>query len=154
MKIKGIHVFVGTVTAFMAAAIILGFLAIGSPELQRSKTLDRQRVADMQSIAGAVDNYWYYRKSLPQTLGDLQGYQGYYVQSINDPETQEPYGYETVSSTGYRLCAEFSQPSGEDGMKASAPYAYRSWTMENFWKHAQGRQCFDLEVSQAPDVKM
>ena len=125
------------------AAIVAGFIAVGSPAKQRALRFDSQRVNDLSSIQWQVVNYWQAKQKLPAMLADLKDpISGYVVP--NDPETKAPYEYSvkeisvtspatntsktlaTNSSTkttagglSFELCATFSEMSQDNAGRGS-----------------------------------
>ena len=150
MKITGFHVFIGTVTLAVAAAVITGFVIIGSPSAERTRRFDQQRVNDIQQISYAVDAYWTQVKALPPSLGSLMSNNFYYVSNINDPLSKQPYEYRIVSTSTYELCATFESDStkASGAQKDMAMYAPYPSNMEIFLKHGTGRVCAVFHVNQ------
>jgi len=128
------------------AAIIYGFILLGSPSTQRAMRLDQQRVSNLQNISYAVDSYWDRNGTLPQSLNDLQG-TGYWVESVTDPATSQPYEYRILSEKEYELCAVFQSRSEEQ--QSEYPRAFS----ERIWDHQEGRQCFQIEAQKLTQVK-
>ena len=150
MKITGLHVFIGTVTLAVAAAVILGFVIIGSPTAERTRRFDQQRINDIQQISYAVDAYWTQVKTLPPSLSSLMSNNFYYVSNISDPLSKQPYEYRIVSTSTYELCANFESNSKEtSNLQKDVPmYSPYPSNMEIFWKHGQGRVCATFHVNQ------
>jgi hypothetical protein len=103
----------------------IGFYMLGSPGRQREIEADRRRVEALQAIANGI-----HARSdtpLPDTL-QLSNLR-------RDPVTQAPYEYQKLDENRYLLCATFSTDNRAD---ASQPY-------QQFWLHAAGRQCYNLD---------
>jgi hypothetical protein len=120
----------------VSAALIAGFLLAGSPAEQRQERFDARRLADLQQLAWAVDDYRNEHGAVPDALGQVVD--GRRLSQLPaDPATAAPYAYESLPPDGYRLCATFDRPS-----PALAP--------EQFWAHPAGNHCFDLEARVTP----
>jgi len=120
-----------SLSALVTAAVIYGLFLAGSPFQQREKRFDERRIENLREIAHSI-NYFYSRYgSLPGNLDQLEK-GGNSAIDITDPETGRVYVYETLSGTAYRLCAVFSQPSGENA--------------DLFLAHGAGKECFVLHA--------
>jgi len=117
--------------------IVLGFVQIGSPAVQRSASEDARRLFDLSSLAQSLHGKWLTRGQkdfvLPTTIQDLRR-TGLAGASIADPVNGRPYGYTALQATAYRLCAEFSRPSPSD--------------VPGEWRHPAGTVCFTLDASE------
>ena len=129
-------------SAVVAAAVIAALLILGAPSVQRQHKMDAVRVQDLSSIASSVNGYFTRHEALPADLGALAKEPGYRVVQ-SDPESGNPYGYQILDATSYRLCADFTTDSATD---SSEPYnLYTNVT----WAHAQGHQCFDRKTGKS-----
>ncbi|MBQ11749.1 MAG: hypothetical protein CMJ45_09390 [Planctomyces sp.] len=131
---------------FLALAILVVVTSVSygiflvAPWDQRTFRFDQRRVSDLTSISRAVDAYWSETDTLPEQLSDLEGRRRTYIQSIEDPETSEPYEYRVLSEKGFELCAVFTTDS------ASQRREYPPAFSERVWEHSAGRVCFGLEA--------
>jgi len=116
-------------------ALLGSFSLLDAPAQERLLRLDARRVEGLRLAAGAVDLHWSRTGALPLSLEDLLREPGY-PPLPTDPETGAPYEYRPLEAGRYELCASFAQGSGE--APAAAP--------ADFWSHAAGRQCFQLEA--------
>lgn len=157
------RVLAGAVSLLVAAAATLGLLIAGSPSRERERQFDNDRVADLSAIASAADSVYVNEGRLPDSLDELERLASegkVYRADTVDPQTGVPYGYRTITTETYELCAVFSLPSADKDAAASyaRPYApppfaeatggrplphggYRSFS------HDAGRQCFTLDAS-------
>ncbi|MEK7542301.1 MAG: DUF5671 domain-containing protein, partial [Patescibacteria group bacterium] len=142
-KSMGARVFVGVVTTIIIFAVVYGFFLVGTPASQRLLQFDERRVSDLANITYATDSYWERNKQLPETLEDLRDPR-YYVQSLGDPKTGEPYEYRVISDTAYELCAVFETDSAMQQSKVPTPEPFTRQIWQ--WNHGIGRTCFTLEV--------
>jgi hypothetical protein len=151
--LSGMRVFVGAVIGLVAVVIVVGLYLAGSPGKERDRRFDEQRSNELQQIAYAVDSFYDRNGALPGTLAELQvgpGKQDYFVPSLNDPRSGEPYGYVPEPGTDrYQLCATFDLPSQDPSadprvarpmMPEPYPPLFRSW------EHPAGSHCFSLVV--------
>ncbi len=131
---------------FVIASIVIGFVVMGSPQSQRDKRLDSERVSDLQSIQWRVVNYWQQKEALPGALEDLRDpLSGYTIPT--DPETEEPYVYRTTDALTFELCATFALPSFENqnGLERPVPVPMKNGPDEN-WQHPAGEHCFERTI--------
>jgi len=131
--------------AVIAAILVVagGLWASGSPQRARRVALDEQRSNDLQTLSGELDRYWQDRGVLPDSLTGLADLpQGPYRLVATDPVTHEAYGYRTLDSTSYELCATFDAAS-EKLDPATEGRQMRS----RFHEHTAGRVCFPVRVS-------
>jgi hypothetical protein len=101
---------------------------LGPPSEERTRRLDERRVEDLQQIALSVSLYNTRHQRLPVSLTELSAEPGLTLRS-RDPVTGEQYGYSTLDSARYELCAIFDRESTER-------------RAEIFWSHGGGRHCF------------
>jgi hypothetical protein len=101
------------------------------------RRIDAQRVADLHSVASAIDLYCTRHKSLPASLEALSREPGGSVKLL-DRDTKRPYEYRMLSDNTYELCAHFARDSTDQSDALN----------KNFWAHGQGRQCFNLKVQE------
>ena len=127
----------GVATAVVIAALIGGFLVLGSPTEQRARRMDDRRVTDLQETMVAVDLYWTRHSRLPASLDELTAEPGVQL-SNRDPVSSEPYAYQTLDSTRYELCASFELESEEISRDPK----------QDLWAHGAGRHCFQLEAEE------
>ena len=148
------------------AAIVAGFITVGSPQKQRDLRFDAQRVSDLQSIQWQVVSYWQTKQKLPATLDDLKDPISGAIIPM-DPETKVAYGYSTKGGLTFSLCADFARESQDTkgrgefyGGGMSYPMydtsiAYPGISGDDNWKHAVGTTCFDrtIDPDKYPSVK-
>src|SRR5262245_34788873 len=119
------------------AAAVVGLLLSGTPGLERTREFDVQRVEALHQISNAIGDYYQARGELPGSLTALLEIpNGVGAQALLDPAGGRRYGYRTVDSLTYELCAEF----GAADVDAGRP-------MAEFWRHGAGRKCFRFEMS-------
>jgi len=124
--------------------IILAFTYTGSPQTQRSREFDLQRINDLTIITNEVQFYFDQNKRLPDTLSDLKPS---YVAISNDPQTQEPYEYAPISEKMYEVCATFNQ----DRFSPKSETRVKSNYLGDLYFTA-GRNCFTQEVQVYKDI--
>lgn len=138
------QLFAGIVSLVMLAAVIAGLVIAGSPNQERMRKADQQRVSDLQQISYAVDVYMNTNSVLPPSLIDLARSPNTYIQSIMDPETAVPYTYRLGDAGRYTLCATFETPSDSGPDQPARPQP------AGFWTHGIGERCFELEARKSP----
>ncbi len=119
-------------SAVVIAAIGMGFLFMGTPAQQRVRSLDTQRVRDLQFIQAEITNYLRQNGSLPDSLSQIEtGYPERFLPS--DPETNQPYIYEKKGEQSFVLCASFSLNPSD----LTVPPA-----LSDEWYYHKGMSCF------------
>lgn len=145
----------------VVAAIVGGFIIVGSPAKQRAIRFDGQRVSDLSNIQWQVINRWQVKRSLPKVLPELNdSISGYSVPT--DPANDSAYEYNVKGPLSFEVCATFdlaaqdTKGRGEygGGMGGAYPvsdigYPYPGGEMDS-WKHEAGRTCFTRTID--PDV--
>jgi hypothetical protein len=124
--------------------VVVGFVQIGSPAVQRSASEDARRLFDLSSLANALHGRWSNRGQkgfvLPATIQDLHTMGGGGRARVLDPVNGQTYGYTPLQGTTYRLCAVFSRPSPAD--------------VPGQWRHPAGPVCFTLDASEDVDMTL
>lgn len=124
--------------AAVGTSAAIGFGLLGSPSRQRQLRADRQRVEDLRQMARSLQQLAQQSQdrdepvNLPVSLPATA--------RRRDPLSGQPYSYQRLDSTHYRLCAEFATNSAGDRL------ADRPSLEEDFWQHPRGRHCFQLNV--------
>lgn len=122
----------GLSSAVVALMVVLGFLQLGPPSVQREFRADTQRVRQLYQLNSDVNNYWTSHGSqLPPSIAQLPN--SAYV----DPITHTPYEYRPKDGRHYELCAVFARSSDPREITSSP----------NPWIHPAGRHCFPLDAS-------
>jgi len=134
-------IFIWVVIGVMVLAVGYGIFLAGSPATQRSLQSDRLRESNLQQISFAIDESWARNQKLPETLEELQDSRYYFVESIVDPITKEPYEYLVLAEKQYELCATFDLASADGGAGLRFPSK-----VSKVWEHGVGRTCFELEI--------
>jgi type II secretory pathway pseudopilin PulG len=157
MKITGLKIFVGSITLCVIAGIITAFIVVGLPSTERARRMDLQRVNNLQQITYALDIYYNLKKTIPDDLQSLSGAQDVYIETINDPQTKQPYEYRKLEPTKYELCAVFELAADDtrgQGKFAPPTVPFSGNAADMMWKHAAGRQCFEIQVRTADKTKI
>ncbi len=149
--------FVYSVIVIVSAAVIGGFLVVGSPQEERLRRFDEQRVSSLQYIQSEVLNYWINKGTLPKALSDLRDdLRGIVIPT--DPETGTNYVYSVKDKMGFSICANFSRPNNYNDPKTGRPVTsmapYYDGLSQN-WQHDAGYTCFDrtIDPDYYPPVK-
>lgn len=132
------------------AAIVGGFVLMGSPFTQRALRLDSQKVNDLQSLQWQIIEHWRQRETLPADLNALSG--GLDRGSLPlDPQTGQAYEYLVGGPQVFSLCATFNQPTPERpgfGPRPVTPTKSVAVPSDN-WQHGSGRTCFERTIDPA-----
>jgi hypothetical protein len=137
------------------AAIIGGFIIVGSPAKQRALRFDQQRVNDLSTIQSQVVYSHYQTKgAVPISLSELtDSISGYKVPV--DPETKNPYEYTKKDNLSFELCATFVLSTQDLEGRGEFGRGYYGYTtsaiypdggLDNNWKHEAGRTCFTRTI--------
>jgi len=133
------------------AAVIAGFMVIGSPFTARRSRLDAQRASDLQNIQAQAVDYWQRTRSLPASLDALADSISGYT-APRDPETAQSYEYRTTAALQFELCATFQTDTTTRVGQAPKPaQPYRGpydASLEN-WAHGAARTCFSRTIDPA-----
>lgn len=126
-------------------AIAWGIILAGSPASERERKFDDRRIEDLRTISSEISSITLgsYRQPtspdqlvlqhpIPSTLQEVQDQAMYQRPNIADPETGDPYVFEVLSETTYRVCATFN--------------AQRSEQFDVSWNHPAGYYCFERDV--------
>lgn len=150
---KRMRFFINGVIVIVCVIIVAGFFVAGSPQAERQRRFDEQRVSDLQTIQYQIVNYWQAKEELPPTLEDLRDELLGFVPPL-DPETGEPYEYKVVEDKSFELCAVFnlSNEYNEDIAKQIlAPARFSSLAPAQppsfeIWSHQEGHICFSRTI--------
>ncbi len=140
INIRTVFACIASLAVIVVAAI--GFALSGTPQEQRLRRTDQQRIMDLQNISSSVDQYWYLNRQMPPDLQTLSKQRNVYISSLNDPSTGAAYEYVKTTSSTYDLCATFDTDSEKDPNNISSP----RMPTETFWFHPVGRHCFHLDI--------
>ena len=130
---SGKRALAGALVVVVAAAVATGIVIIGSPGEERTRRLDTRRVSDLQQISQSVEVYHTRHQRVPASLDELSQEPGLAIVA-RDPVNGQPYGYRSVDSDSYELCATFDRETTE--------------VRSDFWSHGSGMQCFKLKTKQ------
>ena len=129
--------------AVLAAAgtCALGLSMSGPPSDERERRLDARRIQELRAIAQSVRVYWNRQKRLPGSLDDLAAA----GLSAGDGHATEigPYEYRSTGERTYEICATFDRAATRESRRNNG----------EFWAHAPGRQCFQLEAEGGAPVR-
>ena len=126
------------------SSLVSGFYIMGSPAKQRMLRIDETKVSDLQNIQWQIINYWQQKEKIPAKLSDLNDpISGFIVPKETGSEIE--YRYETVSTTTFKLCANFDLDSEEGDLNNSYPKALNVNMNEN-WNHKAGLSCFERKI--------
>ena len=146
-------VFIYAIIAIVAVAVAAGFFIVGSPQSERLRRFDDQRVSDLQIIQGQIIYYWQNKEKLPAMINDLEDP----ISGFNpgkDPQTGTDYIYEIKGDLEFALCANFNLPSKEylEGAKPYIEFSSRPYPPQHIlssdsnWSHVAGLVCFERTI--------
>lgn len=141
----GVQIFQWGVVGAVCVGIAAAFFVVGSPQQERLRRFDDERVSDLQNIQWQIVNYWQSKGALPQRLLDLNDP----ISGFNepaDPVTGAFYVYEVRGEYQFVLCADFTLES-RTSSKEIQPLARG---IEENWEHGPGRACFERFID--PDL--
>jgi hypothetical protein len=150
-KVRSLLSYVGIV--LVLAAIVGGFITVGSPTKQRNLRFDNQRTSDLQTIQWQIVNYWQQKEKLPATLAELKDpISGVIIPK--DPETDVDYEYVAKGTNTFELCSTFALKSEDNKGRGEFGYgggvyrdmAYPSSIGDDNWTHEAGKVCFDRTI--------
>jgi hypothetical protein len=129
----------GVATAI--ACIVMALALLESPLRARLLRLDADRVADLQTISRAIENYHERHGELPGSLDDLRADPRTFVRDVDDAVTGTSYGYRATGPRTYELTATFDlesppldAPNRGDG------------SQDGFFTHGPGQRTFTVTV--------
>ncbi len=142
---SGMKLFVWGACAFVALAVIAGFIVAGSPFRQREVRFDSERVGHLQNLQSEIVAYWQLKSKLPAALDDLEDSISGFKASV-DPQTGEPYLYNVKAPLTFELCATFNLVSN-DTVKGRMAHPVEPFApvFEN-WNHPAGSHCFERTI--------
>jgi NADH:ubiquinone oxidoreductase subunit 6 (subunit J) len=130
---------------FVIVSISIGFVVMGSPQTQRMKRFDQQRISDLQNIQFQIINHWQSVGRLPETIDTLNDSISGYVAPV-DPKTDESYEYRVKSEIVFELCANFDLKS-EGNTKLHRGTYYPYGNLDSNWEHKKGIMCFERTIN-------
>lgn len=141
-KLPLAKIFAWVTSGLILLAIIAGFFIMGTPQEQRNKRFDEQRVQNLQVLQSEIINYWQVKGILPRDLQALANNVTGFTAPV-DPASKEPYEYEIKDELNFSLCANFASASGDT--KVTTP-RFDYYGYEANWDHGAGRVCFDRTI--------
>jgi hypothetical protein len=140
--------FIYTIISIVTIAVIAGFFVVGSPQEERLRRFDEQRVGHLQTIQWEIVNYWQSKEKLPESLEELNDpIRGFIAQ--HDPHTGESYEYALKGPLTFELCATFARPSpaAREAVPIAKPFPDGPHGgIEENWQHGEGRTCFERTI--------
>lgn len=133
-----VKTFVWAAAIAVIAAIVGGFIFVGSPGSQRAVRMDSTRVNDLETIQSEIITFWQSKEKLPAKISDLKNSVSGFVPSV-DPENNNPYEYKTTGQNSFELCANFTT---ENKNNLNVEYGAPNYN----WQHGKGRFCFERTI--------
>lgn len=142
---KVICVYLYATILVVLSSFVAALFFVESPKAAGQRRHDEAIVDSFNNISAAVNQYYVLNQKLPANLQELvdqaAGGKYYYLtpDSLMDQVTKEPYVYEIVNGSDYRLCATFLS-STKDTTNNDLDSRYR---FDGRWTHEAGYQCLD-----------
>lgn len=133
---KNHKLFIIGLGVFVALLIGVGISLAGNPVNQQAIRYDEKRYSDFQQIKYQIDEYYRGNLKVPAALDALPGRDNL---NFTDPETEQPYEYQVVNKTSYRLCTTFSTNAEDLKEYGNVYFDYPV-------QHTQGYSCVEMEV--------
>ncbi|MCL5435611.1 MAG: DUF5671 domain-containing protein [Patescibacteria group bacterium] len=132
----------GAATVIVAVAIVLGFMAGGTPGNERLRQLDIATAQNLSQISNAVSSYAMSQGQLPADLTELKNNAtySYYFSNVSMDKLPD-YPYRVIDSTHYELCGTFNL-STVNAQALPYNYDYSVWS-----SHPAGEVCKELAVT-------
>jgi hypothetical protein len=130
----------------IVAAIVAGFVVLGSPRTQRLVKYDQTKISDLQNIASQVRYFYDTNKVLPQTLTEIAQGNAYGVGTYTDVQTSKPYVYKIINATTFEVCAVFNKDfkynSGITSINEPVTKSDEQGVVEVWGAYKAGESCF------------
>lgn len=128
-------------------AVVSGFFIIGTPQDNRLKRFDQQKVNDLQSLQWQIISEYQQKGVLPSKLDALADDIANFQIPV-DPQTQEAYGYTVTGTHSFELCATFNRPTPETKGRGAYPTYDVSYPDQknDTWTHGTGETCFSRTI--------
>ncbi|MCX6703166.1 MAG: DUF5671 domain-containing protein [Candidatus Zambryskibacteria bacterium] len=130
----------------IVAAIVAGFMVLGSPRVQRLVKYDQTKISDLQNIASQVRYFYDTNKVLPQTLTEIAQGNTYGGGTYTDVQTSKPYVYKIINATTFEVCAVFNKDfkynSGITSANEPVTKSDEQGVVEVWGAYKAGESCF------------
>ncbi len=117
-----------------AAAVVIGFWNLGTPQFQRQVGFDQERVQNLSFLRTQIEAYYSAHQQLPPSLVALPPNGAEMV----DPATGKIFGYQPSAGPAYQLCADFTTDTTAAQPRFPLPFS----------RHQAGHVCFPLSAAQ------
>ena len=140
---------VGAAIAAVAALVVAGLLAVGSPATARKFKADQRRIEQLSELHRMLVNHFIDEGELPATLEALnptlfEGY-GLSIDPRRDPETGVLFEFSKLADREYEVCARFHTSSGDPRNPNQAFRGFRpppEAALLGYLEYQPGRNCF------------
>jgi hypothetical protein len=134
----------------VAALVVAGLFAVGSPATARKFKADQRRVEQLEELHRALVRHFADEGELPDSLRALnntvfESYGG--VDPRFDPETGKTFEYRKVSDREYEVCARFDTSSDDprnpnQSLRGYRPVPPEGFLAGGFFEYKAGKNCF------------
>ncbi|HLF70188.1 MAG TPA: hypothetical protein VI541_04460 [Actinomycetota bacterium] len=134
----------------LAGLVAAGVIAVGTPDHARRVRADERRSETLQSLDFLLAEHAraHEAQGLPASLDDVDGFANYPQDPREDPITHRRFTYERVSSSRYRICADFDLAL--DGTDTSSTRYVEPGVGGQFFRHGAGEHCFVVKAQDFP----
>jgi len=129
----------------VAIVAIGGFVAAGSPQAERIKKFDDERVMHLQTLQYEITYFWQSKERLTKNLDELRDDIGGFIPP-RDPESDVPYEYRMLVPLKFELCATFGAEMNEAQYGRTKPIPAEPFSQETLFSHGIGRFCFERTI--------
>lgn len=136
-------------TLAVVAAIVVGFLSIGTPEHHREARLDERRAQDIQTLGHTILGHY------NRTGNVIPSLQSYDLRRGNgdvyaDPLTEAPYEYQIIDARKFEICANFETEGPHTIIRVQrTDFAIPGEPAQSGVSiNGSGRQCFEFNLPQ------
>jgi hypothetical protein len=134
--------------AAVAVTIGIGFWFAGSPMRARLLAQDEQRVSDLANISNRVQQYYFNKGSLPESLAACDINPVTFIEQKKDRVTGEPYLYRVIDTTRFELGATFALPGGSERLQTEFGRSiYGHGDEASFWEHPAGPKTYAIDAA-------
>jgi len=136
------------IVGLVALVAVGGFVAAGSPQAERIKKFDDERVGHLQNIQYEITNFWQSKERLPKDLEELKSELRGFIPP-RDPESDASYEYHIIAPLKFELCATFGAEANDMQFGRTKPISAEPFGENTLFPHGVGRTCFERVIDPA-----
>lgn len=146
-KSMALRIFSYAVIAVAAASVVGAFFLIGTPQDERLRRLDSQRVDVLHESARVIEQYYAENEMLPENYDTVRNMLTPYTRDLLEKNNIE-IEYTPADTYEYTLCTTFDKASSEVQRYPRLEPIYQEQVPYD-WSHDAGRVCFDRTIPRA-----